>query len=63
MVNSHGTSLVETDFNYKFVRIFKLSLAFSVLAWATLSVTPLFILLSMFGILTKIPLPLPPSQR
>ncbi|EGG19732.1 hypothetical protein DFA_00310 [Cavenderia fasciculata] len=60
-VGYHGTGvsdLEETDYNQRFVQIFKASLAFSVLAWVTLSLTLMFIILSLVGILAKIPLPL-----
>ncbi|EGG19731.1 hypothetical protein DFA_00309 [Cavenderia fasciculata] len=58
-IGDQTTPLEETSLNEKFVGIFKASLALAVLAWATLSSTLLFIILSFVGILKKIPLPLP----
>ncbi|EGG19729.1 hypothetical protein DFA_00307 [Cavenderia fasciculata] len=57
--NYFPITFAEERLNERFLQILKISFAFSVLAWAILSLTLLFIFLSLAGILSKIPLPLP----
>eukprot|EP01133_Synstelium_polycarpum_P021400 gene21400-25711_t len=53
-----STASPDEDTSKNALSIFKASLAFAVIAWIIVTITLVFIAMSMFGILSKIPLPL-----
>ncbi|EGG14198.1 hypothetical protein DFA_11967 [Cavenderia fasciculata] len=54
----HFMEVIES-YHYNFPRILKICFGFAIAAWLSVSLTLLFIILSLAGILAKIPLPLP----